>query len=94
MGKKLLRVVGKTPDDKLVVRGVFRFYETHGLPLDMIVDKLDREGFMPDWLDFAKEAVKAGWRPAAVLPRLTALIGDVYGPKFREGWEQRIRETR
>jgi hypothetical protein len=44
-----------------------------------------------DWLDFYRTAVREGWPPDRTYHRLTEVVGDVYGPKFREQWETRMR---
>lgn len=64
-----------------------------GLPLDVVVDFLDTRGFMMDWLDFYSEAVKKGWPPDRTMLRLTQVVGDVYGPRFREDWVKRMQEA-
>ena len=72
---------------------MFPLVDTHGIPLDLVVDKLRNAGMMPDWLDFYDEAIKKGWNPERVHLRLLEAVGDVYGPTFREGWEQRFNEV-
>jgi hypothetical protein len=62
-----------------------------GLPLDYVVSYLDSHGFIMDWLDFYRTAVQEGWPPDRTYHRLTEVVGDVYGPKFREQWETRMR---
>ncbi len=58
----LLKVSGKTTDGKIVVAGIYRVYETYGLPLDIILDSLNQLGAVPDWLAFIERHVKAGAR--------------------------------
>ena len=80
----MLTVCGKTSDDKLVVRGVFAFYETHGLALDVIFEALMAHGYIPDWRAFMDEATKAGMQPSRVLSMLDPAIVDSYGSAMRD----------
>ena len=83
--------MGKTEDGKLVVTGLFELVDTHGIPLDIVVSKFEERGLMPSWTHFYDKAVKAGWKPEGVVQKLRGVVGDVYGPKFREGWEKRLK---
>jgi len=69
------------------VRGVFDFYETFGLPLDMILDRLRQHGLQPDWKHLLQRMTDAGWHPDRSYRRLRQLVGDVYGPRYRAAWE-------
>jgi len=65
--------------------------DTHGLPLDLVLDKLQGSGLMPDWLDFYDTATSRGWKPSGVVTKLAEAVGDVYGPEFRVAWEARFK---
>ena len=52
------RIVGQTSDNKLLFAGVFEFYDTKGLPLDVLFDLMIKKGWMPSWIDFYEEALK------------------------------------
>jgi len=86
----ILRVVGKTPDGKTVVDGIFTMVATYGVPLDVVVSFLDDRGHVPDWVSFYKQAVREGWPSDRTLLRLEAVVGDVYGPVYREEWKKRM----
>jgi alanyl-tRNA synthetase len=73
------------------VKGVFPLVDTHGIGLELVVDRMRDQGMMPDWFDFYDSAVKAGWKPARVVTKLAEAVGDVYGREFREEWERRFR---
>lgn len=74
---KLLRVVGRTvPDDREVVAGVFRFYETHGLQLDVLVGALWRTERIVDWLDFWDGARAAGVKASRLVMMIEAALAD------------------
>lgn len=84
---KSLTVVRKTPEGILVVSGVFPLISTHGVPLDLVLEKLKESGMMPDWVDFYRDAILDGWKPSGIRHKLSEAVGDVYGPEFREAWE-------
>tara|TARA_R110000824_G_scaffold38621_1_gene117870 strand:+ start:455 stop:826 length:372 start_codon:yes stop_codon:yes gene_type:complete len=91
-GPKLeLWKTGETTDGKDTIGGGFRFVDEKGIPLEILVSYLDDRGMMLDWLDFFADSKKQGWKPQRTFIRLQAAVGDVYGPKFREGWEERMR---
>jgi len=82
--------VGQTEDGLLVVRGVFRLFDTYGVPLDITIDRLRQEGLMPDWLWLFDQMVQSGWHRERSYRRLLQVVGDVYGGLFRVEWEQRM----
>lgn len=86
-----LQPVGQTPEGLIVVKGIFPLTDTHGIPLDIVLDQLLSRGYMPDWFDYFDSAVKSGMKPERVLLRLSAAVGDVFGPAFRDPWEQTFR---
>lgn len=92
-GSRGLRVVGQTTDGKVVVEGVYRFFETHGLPLDVLLDRLRSRGIIPSWLSFYDEARKAGMKHERILSKLSESLGDVYGPSFRDVVIKRLDEA-
>ena len=69
---------------------MFPLVDTHGIPLDLVLDKLRDHGLMPDWLDFYDTATSRGWKPSGVVTKLSEAVGDVYGPEFRVAWEKRF----
>lgn len=89
--KPALRQTGVTPEGLRVVRSVFPLVDTHGIPLDLVLDQLRERQMMPDWFDYFDAAVAAGAKPERVLVRLAAAIGDVFGPAFRDPWEVTFR---
>ena len=95
MGRKRrkpnLHVTGKTEDGKPLMGGGFRFVDEQGIPLDLLVDRLDQKGLMLDWRDFYRDAMKQGWKPDRTMSKLRGVVGDIYGPKWRVEWEQRMR---
>lgn len=56
----MLTVCGKTPEGRLAVGGVYGFYETYGLPLDLICEELWQRWMIPAWDDFYLAAAQSG----------------------------------
>ena len=67
-----------------MVSGVFRYYETIGLPLDVLFDCLRQKGAVPDWLCFYFEAIKAGMQHDRILAKLEPALSDAFGGEFRD----------
>lgn len=80
----MIQVVGRTTDGKDVVAGVFRFYETEGLPLDILFESLLLKDCIPDWTSFYREALSAGMSPERIFAKLEPALLDVYGAEFRD----------
>lgn len=76
---------GITPEGKPVLAGVYRFYETHGLPLDIILMCFHDKGWVPDWIDFYQDAREAGMQHKRILSKLAPAIADSYGKEWKEG---------
>lgn len=92
--KKQFKVVGKTTDNKLVVTEVYKLYETHGIPLDIIFEFLNNHNMIPDWNMFCIEATNAGIKIERVLGMLADPISDTYGPEYREYILNKLKKER
>ena len=86
----MLVITGKTESGDLVVAGAFRYYETIGLPLDVMFDCFRQKGIVPDWLTFYVEAIRAGMKHDRIISKLDAAIADTYGPEFRDAVIERL----
>lgn len=92
---KLLRIAGETvPDQRTVVAGVFRFYETHGLALDAIIVALEQRGCVVDWLDFWDASRAAGVKPARLLMMIETAAADALGAADAHAILRRLRLAR
>ena len=60
--------------------------DTHGVPLPIVLSQLEDSKMIPCWITFYEKAVAAGWKPQGVISKLESAVGDVYGPRFKEGW--------
>ncbi|HLP81382.1 MAG TPA: hypothetical protein VK141_05260 [Nitrosomonas sp.] len=82
--KTKIEVVGKTTEDIPVIRGMFKFFDTHGLPLDVFLYVCQEKKMIPDWISFYEDAKIAGWSHSTILNRLITAITDVYGKEFAD----------
>lgn len=57
MRKKILVIDGVTTDGKYVVKGIYKFYETHGVPLADILNFLIKNNLVVNWLEFCRDAL-------------------------------------
>lgn len=79
----MLETVGRTVDGKDVVAGIYRMYETHGVPFVAIFAALERRNAIPDWCALFRESRSAGVAVERVLGKFDDAISDVWGPEFR-----------
>lgn len=80
----MIHRTGTTPEGHPVYGGVFRFYETHGLPLDVVFDLIKQRGGYVDWLDYYLDARKAGMKHERIISKLDETISDSFGPEVRD----------
>lgn len=75
----LIESYGVTTEGKPVVRGIFRFFETTGLPLSMCLDECWTRGLVPGWLELEKEMQGPGVKAPRV--KIAAAVRDSFLPK-------------
>ena len=80
--KAILYQTGQTPDGKIVLSGLYKFFETHGLPLDVLFDCCIDRNAVPDWIDLYKSARLAGMEHERILSKLEEAISDSYGKEW------------
>jgi len=70
----MFKVIGKTPEGLNVISGVYQFYETFGLPLDLLCEELFKKNYVPAWDDFYMAAAKAGIGHSKIMSRIQEVI--------------------
>jgi alanyl-tRNA synthetase len=80
----MFKIVGETTDGKIVVSGLFRLFETEGIPLDMIFEYCRQHNMMPSWIDFYQECRSAGMKHERILSKLEEAVADSFGKEFRK----------
>lgn len=78
----MLYIKGVTTDGQQVVAGVFRLYETEGLPLEVIFQALMDRNCIPCWLSFYRESLSAKMKHTHILSKLEPAITDSYGSEM------------
>ena|SRR5579885_1614453 len=79
-----LSQTGITPEGKRVMNGVYKYYETHGLPLDVLFTVFIRKDWIPDWISFYQEARAAGMEHSRILSKLEEAISDSFGKEWSD----------
>jgi len=82
MRKDKVKVIGKTTDGTLVVQGVFKFFESEGIPLHVIFELCKENNWVPSWLHIYKDGKQSGWTHKTILDRLREGMQDVYETDF------------
>ena len=75
----MIYLSGKTVDGKLVIGGIYSFYESYGVPFDIIFQYLKDNQSIPDWQELYFSALKAGINHDRLLSKLSDPIIDVFG---------------
>ncbi len=89
----MLEVKGKTTDDRLVFGGIYKIYETRGIPLDVILGHFHNNNYMPCWVSLYDDCVKAGMKRERVIPKIeTACADSLFGPEFAKEVGHRLEE--
>lgn len=88
--RKILRPISKTPEDIIIVKGVFDFVGTYGVPIEITLDILKENNTMPDWIDYVDSAVKQGAKFSRVRLQLSNAVLDIYGGEFHKSWLERF----
>jgi alanyl-tRNA synthetase len=81
---------GQTTDGKVIVDGVWKFYETEGLPLDVIFDCCIKKGWIPDWIKLYTQMIASGMKHERILSKLEVAICDSFGKDFSEAVISRL----
>lgn len=77
-----VEIVGKDPTGKSVVCGLFKLFDTTGTPLYVVFDICQQYNYIPSWIDFYREAEKAGWKHKTIIDRLRDGMEDIYEREF------------
>lgn len=76
--------VGVTPEGKPVMSGVFSFYESHGIPLEIIFMSFIDKGLVPSWIDLYRDMRSSGMKHDRIIIKLQDAISDSFGPEWSE----------
>lgn len=79
-----MKVIGKTVEGQPVVKGLFRLFDSSGIPLSDVFNQCRLSGIQPDWQEFVKEATEAGWKIKTIKTRMSEAINDSHGKDYRD----------
>jgi len=77
-----VKIIGKSTDGQLVVSGIFKFFDTTGVPLFVIFDLCKQHNWLPSWIHLYKEAQMQGWKHKTIINRLREGMQDIYEKEF------------
>ena len=82
-GRPSLTVTGKTEGGSFVVRGIFEaMSSTTGLPLEIILEELDKRGMTVDWVGFYESSLRHGWKWKTTRERVRYSVREIYGDDY------------
>lgn len=68
----------------MVVKGIFLISSSiTGLPLDNIIQLLEKQNMVVDWIDYYEESLKYGWSTKTSLNRIETAVGDYFGTRYK-----------
>lgn len=75
---------GITVDNKKVVSGIWKTFETHGIPLDIIFTICMRKESVPDWIALYHDMKLSGMKHARILSKLEEAVADSFGKHWSD----------
>lgn len=69
---------------------VFVLVGTKGVPLEFILEQFKKNEWIMDWPAYVDDAMKDGAKLRTVRGRILAAVGEVYGPKYVDGFKERF----
>lgn len=82
--KNYLIQVGITSDNKPVISGIYKTYETCGISFDVILSLCLSKGWMLDWILLYKECLDGGIEHTRILSKLEESISDTFGKELSD----------
>ena len=87
----MLEVIGKTSDEKMVVKNCFLFETTYGVGITDMLLHLKEHNMVPDWIDYYESAITRGVMPDTILSRVRVGTVDAYGELYKNEIINRIK---
>jgi alanyl-tRNA synthetase len=88
--KSKLLISENTNENKRVVSGVFKLIDTNGIPLDIILQDLNKKNIIIDWIDFYLHAKKSGWKLKTIIDKIKYPLIDINGEEYSKSVLYRI----
>ena len=77
-----VEIIGKDPTGKSIVCGLFKLFDTTGIPLYVVFEGCKQHDWIPSWIHFYHEASDVGWKHKTITNRLRSGMEDVYEKEF------------
>ena len=78
----VIKIIGKTTNGKFVIDGVWKCFETHGLPFDVIFEICIKRNWIPDWTLLYNQMINSKIEKERILSKLAEAISDSFGKVF------------
>jgi hypothetical protein len=87
-----IRQIGITENSKIVLDGfdVFKFVETLGVPFEVVLELVNKENFVIDWIGFFETSFNTGWSLKTLLNRIENPIIDILGREYFKRVKQNL----
>jgi hypothetical protein len=74
-----------------VVRGIHFVVSSIGLPLEFVLEVLQKNNMLVDWIDYYENAVKQGSKSDRIVERIHNCVNDFYGIETGNGIIKRLK---
>lgn len=80
----MIKVIGQTTDNRYIVSGVYRFSETYGVPLFILLEWLEKKHLVIAWIEYVKEALNAGMNIKNIIAKIEEFLLDFSGKEMAD----------
>jgi hypothetical protein len=63
---------------------VFIQCESRGLPLEIMIEELEKQDCLVDWIDFYEASLRAFWQPETTLKKIEVALNETIGKEYGE----------
>lgn len=78
----IIKIIGITTNGKLIVDGIWKCFETHGLPFDILFEICIQRNYIPDWTLLYNQMINSKMEKERILSKLAEAISDSFGKNF------------
>ena len=77
-------ISGYDKNEKLVLKNIFILHESKGVQLDILIEYVDQQGFLIDWIAFFEDSLKSKWNISTTLNRIQYALQDTHGKEYAD----------
>jgi len=74
-----------------VIKGIGKFVDSQGLPLQFVLDELNKNNCLIDWVDFIEYTIVKNWNITNTLTKIEEACTEVFGKDYSEQIQIRLR---